>query len=88
MEIRSWWPFIRYRTSARLSLRDALKTIRSTTLYKKRAHREFRLVLLAGNGRREHRLIGDVMVQCLMPALLILIRLTVRYPQHGAGVHS
>ncbi|MEP6936018.1 MAG: cupin domain-containing protein [Nitrospirota bacterium] len=46
-------------------LRDALNSNRSTTLYKSEHLEVFRLVLIAGKGMPEHRVTGEITVQCL-----------------------
>ncbi len=44
---------------------EAIKTTRTTTLYKTKHLEVFRLVLLAGKEMSEHAVVGELTVQCL-----------------------
>ena len=46
-------------------LGEALKATRTTTLYKTQHLEVFRMVLLAGKQMPEHRVVGELTVQCL-----------------------
>jgi len=46
-------------------LGDAIRTTRTATLYKTRHLDVFRMVLLAGKEMPEHKVVGEMTVQCL-----------------------
>lgn len=46
-------------------LGDAITTTLGTTLYKTQHLEVFRLILLAGKEMREHKVVGELTVQCL-----------------------